>query len=32
MTKRSATRWVLALTGIGSLIRLDLHASVEQLE
>jgi hypothetical protein len=47
MTKRSATRWVLAPTGIGSLmavldtlvvstalstIRLDLHASVEQLE
>jgi EmrB/QacA subfamily drug resistance transporter len=45
--KQSATKWVLALTGIGSLmaaldtlvvstalstIRLDLHASVEQLE
>ena len=45
--RRSATRWVVALTGIGSLmaaldtlvvatslstIRLDLHASVEQLE
>jgi MFS family permease len=45
--RRSATRWVVALTGIGSLmaaldtlvvatslstIRLDLHATVEQLE
>src|SRR3989440_11663212 len=47
MDKATKTRWVLALTGIGSLmaaldtlvvstalstIRLDLHASVEQLE
>src|SRR3954470_6370620 len=47
MSKKSATRWVVALTGIGSLmaaldtlvvstalstIRMDLHASIEQLE
>jgi EmrB/QacA subfamily drug resistance transporter len=47
MSRKTATRWVVALTGIGSLmaaldtlvvstalstIRLDLHASVEQLE
>ena len=47
MSTKSATRWVLALTGIGSMmaaldtlvvstalstIRLDLHATVEQLE